>query len=203
MSLSLTPISHGELCHGWRWEIEDEMELARQVAMLALGQYRHVAQILEGIDGKAPQTRAQAAADAIEKLSVLVDKDPWHRDGWVFQSISWIAAHRSEKGIIARAPHAIPAHKGFDGVQLRLDDTGTSVTAVVVFEDKATDDPRETIRKEVWDGIRKLESGRRIPELTHDVTTILEAQQIHFPGLNVDEAIATILWEQVLPDAEE
>jgi hypothetical protein len=197
MPLTLTPIDHDDLCHGWRWEVADEADLARKVAMVALGQYRHVAQILAGIDKKPLPTRKDAAAAAIDRLTVPAGGDPWHRDGWVFQTISWIAAHRTEKGVVARAPHAIPAHKGFDGMQLRLDSTGTSVTAVVIFEDKATDKPRTTVRTEVWDGIRSLERGERMPELIQDATTILEAQQRHFPDLDVDAAIETILWEEV------
>lgn len=165
--------------------------------MVALGQYRHVAQILAGIDKKPAPTRKEAAAAAIKRLTVPDDGDPWHCDGWVFQTISWIAANRTEKGVIARAPHAIEAHKGFDGMQLRLDKKGEAVTAVVIFEDKATDLPRKTIREDVWDGIRSLEKGERMPELIHDATTILEAQQRVFPGLDVDEAIETILWEEV------
>ena len=197
MPLTLTPIDHDDLCHGWRWEIADEADLARKVAMVALGQYRHVAQILAGIDKKPMPTRKDAAAAAIERLTVPAGGDPCHRDGWFFQTISWIAAHRSEKGVVARAPHAIPAHKGFDGMQLRLDKKGKLVTAVVIFEDKATDNPRKTVRKDVWDGIRSLEKGERMPELIQDATTILEAQQMHFPGLDVDEAIETILWDEV------
>ena len=197
MPLTLTPIDHDDLCHGWRWEVADEADLARKVAMVALGQYRHVAQILAGIDKKPMPTRKEAAAAAIERLTVPAGGDAWHRDGWVFQTISWIAAHRTEKGVVARAPHAIPAHKGFDGMQLRLDKRGQSVTAVVIFEDKATDNPRKTVREDVWDGIRSLEKGERMPELIQDATTILEAQQRHFPDLDVDDAIETILWDEV------
>jgi hypothetical protein len=197
MPLTLTPVDHDDLCHGWRWEIADEADLARKVAMVALGQYRHVAQILAGVDKKPLPTRNDAAAAAIQRLTVPDGGDPWHRDGWVFQTISWIAAHRTEKGLVARAPHAIEAHKGFDGMQLRLDKEGKSVIAVVIFEDKATDSPRKTIRSDVWGGIRSLEKGERMPELIHDATTILEAQQRHFPGLDVDKAIETILWDEV------
>lgn len=197
MPLTLIPIEHDDLCHGWRWEITDEADLARKVAMVALGQYRHVAQILAGIDKKSLPTHKDVAAEAIKRLTPPDDGDPWHRDGWVFQTISWIAAHRTEKGIVARAPHAIEAHKGFDGMQLRLDKEGKSVTAVIIFEDKATEFPRRTIQTDVWAGIRALEKGERMAELIHDATTILEAQQRSFPGLNVDEAIETILWEEV------
>ena len=197
MPLTLTPIDHDDLCHGWRWKIADEEDLARKVAMVALGQYRHVAQILAGVDKKAPPTRKEAAAAAIKMFTASKNGDPWHRDGWVFQTISWIAAHLTEKGVIARAPHAIEAHKGFDGMQLRLDKKGKSVTAVVIFEDKATESPRETIRTDVWDGIRSLEKGERMPELIHDATGVLEAQQQIFPGLDIDKAIETIFWEEI------
>ncbi len=61
MPLTLTPIDHGDLCHGWRWEIADEADLARKVAMVALGQYRHVAQILAKIDKMPPPTRNDAS----------------------------------------------------------------------------------------------------------------------------------------------
>ncbi|MDY7524262.1 hypothetical protein [Sphingomonas sp. 10B4] len=197
MPLTLTPIDHDDLCHGWRWEIADEADLARKVAMIALGQYRHVAQILADIDKKPAPTRKDTAAAAIERFKVSANGDPWHRDGWIFQTISWIAAHRSEKGIVARAPHAIPAHKGFDGMQLRLDKKRKAVTAVVIFEDKATDSPRKTVREDVWDGIRALEAGERMPELIQETTTILEAHQVHFPDLDIYDAIETILWDEV------
>ncbi|WP_043832802.1 hypothetical protein [Muricoccus aerilatus] len=197
MPLTLTPVDHDDLCHGWRWIIEDEKELARKVAMVALGHHRHVASILTGIDGAVPPLRKEAAKAVTNMLTVPPGSDPWHRDGWVFQTISWIAAHRTEKGVVARAPHLVLAHKGFDGMQLRLDGTGTSVTALVVFEDKATSNPRKTVSSDVWDGIRALERGERMPELVQDATTMLEAQQRHFPQLDVDAAIATILWDEV------
>jgi len=194
--LTLTPIDHLGVCSGWRWEVADELDLARKVAMVALGQYRHVARILAGINRTAAPTRADTAAKAIEHLTVGADGDPSHRDGWVFQTISWIAAHRSETGIVARAPHAILAHKGFDGMQLRLDAEGSSVTAVVIFEDKATIHPRRTIRNDVWSGIRKLEKGDRMPELIQETTTLLEAHQAHFPALDIDDAVEKIIWKE-------
>jgi hypothetical protein len=60
-------------------------------------------------------------------------------------------------------------------VQLELAADGKSVTAVIVFEDKATDNARKTIREEVWPGIVALEAGERVSELTHQTTAMLEA----------------------------
>jgi hypothetical protein len=156
MPLNLTAVTHGELCHGSRWEIADEDDLARKIALLALGQYRHVAAILAGIDKQNPATRAGAAAGAIALVTVPQGQESYHRDGWIFQAISWIAAHRGETGTVVRAPHTIAAHKGFDGMQVRLDADGAAATAVVIFEDKATTSPRPTIRGDVWKGISRL-----------------------------------------------
>lgn len=196
MPLNLTPISHGTLCHGSRWIIADEDDLAGRVARLALGQARHVAAILAGIDKTSPATRADTAEGAIRLLTVPTGKPPYHRDGWVFQAISWIAAHRGETEAVIRAPHMIHAHKGFDGFQLKLDDVARNITAVVIFEDKATENPRSTITGDVWKGIRELESGRRMNELIPETGGLLEAHQQRFPELDIDRAIERIVWEE-------
>jgi hypothetical protein len=68
MPLNLTAVTHGELCLGSRWEIAEEDDLARKIALLALGQYRHVAAIFAGIDKQDPATRADTAAGACHRL---------------------------------------------------------------------------------------------------------------------------------------
>lgn len=196
MPLTLIPISHGTLCHGSRWSVANEDDLAGTVGRLALGQARHVAAILTGIDKRSPATRADTAAGAIKLLTVPEGKPPYHRDGWVFQTISWIAAHRTEAGAVIRAPHMIHAHKGFDGFQLKLDDSGQNITAVVIFEDKATENPRSTIAGDVWRGIRDLESGQRMNELIPEAGSLLEAHQRRLPELDIDGAVERIAWEE-------
>ncbi|EKN4697763.1 hypothetical protein ABF231_001009 [Yersinia ruckeri] len=196
MPLTLTKIAHDTLCHGSRWTIADENDLARKVAYLALGQSRHISTILAGIDKKPPSTRPDTAKGAINLLTVPTGKDSYHRDGWVFQAISWIAAHRANKGNIVRAPHAILAHKGFDGMQLQLDAANENVIAVVIFEDKATINPRSTITSDVWKGIRSLERGERMPELIQETGALLEAHQMKFPDMDIDAAVEKIIWEE-------
>lgn len=197
LPLELTAVIHGKLCHGSRWKIADEDDLATRVAQLALGQSRHVAAILSGVDKKAPATRTDTAKEAIKLLTVDEGKDPYHRDGWIFQAISWIAAYRDVAGAVVRAPHAIVAHKGFDGLQLKFDENGEAITAVVIFEDKATENPRRMITGDVWKGIRALERGERMPELIQETGAILEANQMRYPELDIDAAVETILWEEI------
>jgi hypothetical protein len=122
MTLTLSQLDHDDLCHGWSWVVQDEEKLARQVARVALGQFRHVSRILAGVEPDDPATTHDHAADAIELLTV---------------------------------PDA----------------------AVIIFEDKATENPRKTIREDVWPGIAALESGKRVNQLTHDVSAALETQK--------------------------
>jgi hypothetical protein len=193
MALMLEKVSSADLCEGSEWVVADEDALAERIARIAVGQYRHVAKILLGEGATAAAVTLAAKTDAITLLTLKKDEKPWHRDGWLFQAISWIAAYTAG-GAAIRAPHLIKAHKGFDGLKLELTDAG-EVTAVIIFEDKATEQPRDTIRDEVWPGIVKLERGERTNELSQEVSSLLEAQLKTFPNLDVDAAVQQIVWK--------
>lgn len=191
MSILLTPFAHGELCHGSTWAVQDEGKLADQIAYVALGQSWHVQRIMAGANlGPAPNTKS-AAISALALLTVA-GEDPWHRDGWMFQVMSWIAAHTAKPGGVIRSPHMILAHKGFDGLQLEMDNETGAVGAVIIFEDKATDNPRETIRKEVWPDFKQLEDGDQENVLTAEVSGLLQT----LPDVDPDVAIQNIIWKQ-------
>lgn len=196
MTLTLTAIDHADLCHGWTWEIADETQLVEDVALVALGQFRHVSKILVGLNSRPMPTSAEHVADAVAKLTVAADGTPWHRDGWLFQTISWIAAHHNKGSAVIRAPHIRKADHGFDGIQLELSDDGTSIAALVVFEDKATTGPRATILNDVWPDLVELEEGKRITELTHEAAALLETQLGTFPAVDIDQAVSEIIWKE-------
>ncbi|EFI51383.1 hypothetical protein [Afipia sp. 1NLS2] len=194
MTLTLASLDHGELCHGWTWTIDDEDVLAERVARIVLGQYRHVAKILTGAGVSGPAAHAEQANAAIKQLTLAEGDDPWHRDGWLFQAISWIAAHQQPSASLTRMPHIRKADKGFDGMQLELNEAGTAIIAVIVFEDKATDNARDTIRDDVWPGIVALEKGERLNELSQEVSGMLDARAAADPAFDLDTAIANTLW---------
>lgn len=197
MTLALAPIDHDQLCHGWSWTVVDEDVLAERVARILLGQYRHVAKILSGAGLPSPAANGEQAKAAIKDLILAEGEDPWHRDGWLFQAISWIAAHQQPSAALTRMPHIRQADKGFDGMQIELNEDGTAITAVVVFEDKATDNARDTIRDDVWPGIIALEKGERLHELSHEVSGMLGARAESDPDFDLDSAIAGALWRDV------
>jgi hypothetical protein len=192
MTVVLTNFADGDLCQGCAWSINDVEELAKHVARVALGQSRHVAKILAGLNNSPPPATGAARTAAIKLLTVPENTDPWHRDGWIFQTMSWLVATQANPSALTRAPHMILAHKGFDGLQLELDVTAGRITAAVIFEDKATSNPRQTITSEVWPEFRLLEGGDRENVLTADVSSLLGTR----PDIDPDKAIESIIWKQ-------
>ena len=195
MTITLTAVDHEDLCHGWSWAITDEAALAASVARVALGQAKHVIRVLDGLAEKPITTTTDHVADALAKLAPDADGSFHKCDGWLHQTISWIAAQQNRNDAILRLPHIRKADHGFDGLQIELSTDKAKVTTVVIFEDKATTNPRDTIREDVWPGIVALEAGQRVTELTQDVTAILEAQQ-HIMPVDVEDVVDDILWKE-------
>ena len=192
MPIRLTPFTLSGICSGYSWEVADEPLLAQQIASVAIGQSRHIARVLAGAQLGPPPTTASAATAAMEMLTAP-DGDPMHRDGWMFQVMSWIAAHRATPGGLIRAPQMQLAAKGFDGLQLLLDNENEVVAAAVIFEDKATSNPRATIRDRVWPEFSTIERGARDNLLTAEVVALLRTQ----PDLDPERAIQEVIWGRV------
>jgi hypothetical protein len=192
--LSLTDCPNSISVRGTAWTVQDEDELARLVGHVYLGHYRHVETILRQLRPEGRTVTGTAAEEAKRKLQVPTGAKPWHRDGLLFQAISWIAAHQasSDKKSVFSLPHLIPAHKGFDGLELELAEN-EDVRALVLFEDKATENPRKTITDEVWPELDGLHSGKRETELMQELTALLERAKVDDPDAVVEKTI----WKQV------
>jgi hypothetical protein len=109
--------------------------------------------------------------------------------------MSWIAAIRANPSARLAAPHMQHADKGFDGLQIEIDDVTGRVKCAVVFEDKATTNSRKTITREdkgVWKEFRELEDGLRFSFFTSQVLAVIRIET----SLNPDEAIKEVLWKE-------
>lgn len=175
---------------GYLWKISDEEELARLVAKVYVGHARHVERILHQLadgDTKPP------GDGAVESAKKLLGGSADHRDGLLFQTISWIVAHKqAAKGSVIRIPHLIRAHKGFDGLQIDIDGE-ENLAALVIFEDKATTKSRATIRNDVWPSFQAFEAGERENELMQETTALLDRAE----NVTRDKIIENIVWEQI------
>lgn len=191
MPITFSAISNKDDWAGSSWAIAKDDELAELIAKVALGQSRYVRRVLKETGFSAPDPKETELSGAIKLLTATDPKTPWHRDGWMFQVISWIAAHLQHPDDLIAPPHMIHAHKGFDGVHVRIDEKTNQVTSVVICEEKATENARKMVRDRIWNEFKGMQTGERDNELAAEVTRLLETAK----SINVDEAVETIVWK--------
>ena len=193
MPLSFTPIRFGNIWYGSTWVVEDEEELANALVRVAIGQFAVVEKILRDTNCLTPDMPSDGVQGARNLLTVASSKSAAHRDGWIFQVISWIAAHlqagAAEQRMLIRPPHMIHAQKGQDGLVIEYSDE--DIARIVICEDKATKYPRKQFRDSVLPEFINYETGARDHELIASVTSILTRHETD----NTDRIVANILWE--------
>lgn len=190
MPINLTPFSVQTEWEGCTWNVPSVEELAKAIAIVALGQSSHVAKIMHAAGWGALPTTKGAVRSGV-KLLTVGGSDPSHRDGWMFQVMSWLAAQRRTPGALLNVPHMIHAHKGLDGLQVDID-AAQKISAVVLFEDKATVNPRAMVTAKVWPEFAEFESGDNEHLVTSEVTSLL-ARARH---PNPEQAVADVMWTQ-------
>lgn len=177
MPINHFPFSIPNVCTGFTWSITNEDELARLVSFVILGYYRHADAIInDRLPNQVTISRA-AKTRAIDYLTTVIpDQKRYHRDGWIFQIISWIAARKNLADFIGKQPQPKPAFHGLDGLWVRVvpDTDLNNGVQLIICEDKATENPRATITSEVWPEFLDFESGKRDSELINELTAVLE-----------------------------
>lgn len=190
MPINLTAFNVQTEWEGCTWSVPSVDDLANAIAIVAVGQALHVAEVLHQA-GFAPLPTTKGAVKGAIKLLTSTG-NVVHRDGWMFQVMSWFAAHLRTPGALLNTPQMIHAHKGLDGLQVIID-AASKVTAVVIFEDKATENPRSTVRDKVWPEFIEFEAGENEHLVTAEVTQLLKASGHPFP----QEAVADLMWTNV------
>jgi len=144
--------------------------LAELIAEVMLGQYIHVQKILEAKSSKVISSN-RIIEVTIDRLNNM-DND--HRDGWIFQIISWIALHKDHVGqkYFAQQPHDAPAQHGLDGLAIVLDSTD-KIAKIIITEDKCTTNVRTTIKSKVWPEFLDFEDGRQDNKLVSRVSALI------------------------------
>jgi len=162
---------HSDCWSGSTWTIEDENELAKLIANVAIGQSRTVERILRATGDLPARYPKGGFAGACKLLTVGTSEKTYHRDGWIFQVIAWIAAHRFDDEALIRAPQMIKVDKGLDGLIIEFGNDG--IAHVVICEEKATKNPRKQVKSKVWQEFEQFETGERDNELIASVTSLL------------------------------
>lgn len=189
MPISLKKFTVQTEWEGCTWIVSSIDELANAIAIIAVGQALHVEKILHSA-GLTPKATTKGAVKGATKL-LSSSSNKAHRDGWIFQLMSWLSAQLQTPGALLNTPHMIHAHKGLDGLQVFIDET-EKVTAVIIFEDKATENPRDMVRDKVWPEFSEFEKGENEHLIAAEVTQLLKGSRHSDP----QQAVADIMWKE-------
>lgn len=186
--LSTVPIASD--CLGERWVPNDLDELARFVAMVAMGQSSYAGYIVDQLLPTAPLfSDANLRAEA--KILLTVQETPQtprvgypqsQRDGFIFETISWLAA-RHAYGTLAllKDPHVRATTQGLDGLMIELSTGNDAINRTTIFEDKCTNDPRGMFTSSVMPGFHDRHGNKRSAELISCAATLLKTAGIKEP----------------------
>lgn len=214
MPISLTP-DKTKVCIFSEWSIGigDRVRLVEILAYLYMQQEENAQRVIDALEPKRRLLKGKVAENVIRKLTApkqadveaaksgtekekeaaqkRVDTSIWHRDGLLFQHISWIVARQAIPDGYMTSPHVRQADKGFDGFIIELDESRERIERVVLCEDKASEDPRPLIRKSVWPEIKSIINGDRDDEILADLTTLLKG----IPAIDTESAVDEMFWE--------
>ena len=183
-----------DYCHGVFFSISDEDALAQAVALVLVQEFTLAKAILNDRIRDVEAETVILDKNEIEDIIIrrLKPTVNYHRDGFLFQLMMWLAAHLDlDNGDLVALPHAQASAKGQDSIVVHRADG--AMIALSICEDKATEHPRDTIRKDVWPEIQNYEAGGRLDELRSNIIATLG-----LGGVPADEAIALvrrISWE--------
>ena len=183
-----------EHCTGSRWIVTDAGYLAKIVAIIAMGQATHAARIInELLTPSVALDNEALKVDAKRRLSV--DGSPqscYHRDGLIFEAISWVAAQQETNAkTLIRDPHLSATTQGLDGLMIELDDTGRNVVSVTIVEDKCSVDPRGMFRDGILPAFKEYHDNNRASELVASAATLIQSGGLD--GTAATKAAALVL----------
>lgn len=186
--LSAQPVSIDAQCVGDRWVAHDGASLAKLIAIIAMGQAAYAAYILRELLPAAPAfSDADLRQEARIRITVQDDaKTPrtgyprWQRDGFIFEAISWIAARQVYgTDVLLKDPHVSATSQGLDGLMIELAEDKSKVVMTTIFEDKCTDNPRDTFLKKVIPAFLDRHKNKRSAELVATASALLRMSGIH------------------------
>ncbi|MGO4916546.1 hypothetical protein, partial [Pseudogemmobacter sp. W21_MBD1_M6] len=197
MPIVLSERLSAECClNEWSIESGKREQLVTVLAYLYVQQEQNAERVIKELETRARSSTDRVLPNAIQKLTAPKKADLelsrdgdlneqkkagdrikvsiYHRDGHLFQNVSWVAARLANPASILAPPHVRQADKGFDGFIIEFDEAQKRVLKVVLCEDKASENPRTLITRSVWKEIGSIQEGEREDEAFSSLTTLLK-----------------------------
>ena len=172
---------------GMEWTVTDVTALAELIAVIALGQAEHAAEIITELDVVSPAyTEIDLAEDAKAQMRISgttedqIRSSRTRRDGFLFECISWIEARqKGDERTFLKDPHLDATTHGLDGLILQLAPTTPSIVTATICEDKCTDYPRDKFRDDVLKTFGEHHSNKRARDLVANAVELIRDSGVH------------------------
>jgi hypothetical protein len=172
---------------GEHWVVNDIEELAKIIAIVAVGQAEHAAMIVRELRPQKPAiSRAQLFREAKKQMAVSGKPEQvrYHRDGFLFECISWVVAQQTANPrTYLKVPHVKATTQGMDGLMIELHATKPVIVSSTIFEDKCTENPRSKFRDEVLVTFSEHHQHERGADLLSTAVSLIKES-----GLKGDDA---------------
>lgn len=179
MPLQLNRVDADPECSGHLVLVSDENRLARLAALVLVGQSRHAEEVLLGATSDASRISVSIKRVVERQLILPVGVDPSHRDGLLFEIISWIATRwAAGQDDVVSPPHLSSTQQGTDTIKVSFDRKSRRLIRTTVHEQKCTEHPRKRFKEEVLPSFRSYIDGERDPQICQSVVSLLERVSI-------------------------
>lgn len=184
---------------GIRWTVPKKKKLARVIAVIALGQVHHAARIIEDLEpDSAAYSHAELVAAARAQMGIrgttfrqrLASRA--HRDGFLFECISWIAARQNlDARSFLKDPHLDATSHGLDGLIVTLHAEEPKVVNATICEDKCTAMARTLFRRDVLRAFGEHHANKRGRDLVANAAALIRESGLD--GTRATKAAARVL----------
>lgn len=187
LPLQVNDIPIDDDCIGTRWLVEDINQLSKLIAIIVMGQATYAAHIIRELVPAYPAiSYKELHEEATIKLTIQTRKQTprmgyprWQRDGLMFETISWIAARQvCGEDMYLRDPHISSTSQGIDGLMIELTADHSSIIRSTIFEDKCSENPRDTFTQKVIPDFIDRHNNKRSAELIAAAASLIKLSGI-------------------------
>ncbi len=214
MPISVETADQNPTCVLSSWEVFDDEALVTAIAWLYVQKQSHAEAIIQELAPGPAAFIGKEIDNAIGTLRYrtedlaepLLSDDPEerikatrtlttrisHRDGLLFQHISWISARLQYPNAEATPPHVREADKGFDGFLIEHPPGQPALSRVIMCEDKASTNPRPLVTSKIWPEIKSIIAGDKDREIAAAVGALLSK----IPLDQRESILAATIWDR-------
>jgi hypothetical protein len=187
---------------GLLWSVDDLDELSKLIAVIALGQAQHAARIIQELEPHGPAlSDAELYAGAKGQMLIRGQTEPqrkvsrYHRDGFLFECISWIVARQAAtERTYLKDPHISATTQGLDGLSIEMDPVEPLIVRATIFEDKCTESPRQKFQQEILPTFAEHHASKRKRDLVANAVSLIKESGLN--GTAETVAAARVLDKQ-------